>query len=210
MLYLTSIFVLAAIVAVINAIFVAPAYGMNGWLLVLYVAVSVVGVIAIDGVFATLVRWVLPKKFFGVDKKRFAAGRRECRFYEKIGIKRWKDKVLELGVFTAFSKKKIADPTNNEYVSRYIIEANYGIAVHAACSLFGFLVCLFFPRFWYSVGIPVAVVNMFYNNLSLHILRYNLPKLHTLYRINEKREKRKAVKDTSGDSSAESDDVKTA
>lgn len=191
MLYLTSIFLCAAMVAVLDIIFAAPVYGLSAWQVILYVAISVVGVIAIDGVFATLVRWCLPKKWFSAEKGFFAAGRKECRFYEKMGIKRWKDKVLELGVFTSFSKSKIADPNNNEYVARYIMEANYGIGVHFACSLFGFAVCLIFPQFWYFIGIPVGVVNMFYNNLSLHILRYNLPKLHALYRINEKREVRR-------------------
>ena len=36
----------------------------------------------------------------------------------------------------------------------------------------------------------MALVNAVYNGLSLAILRYNLPKLHTLYRINEKRRAR--------------------
>ena len=196
MWYLLSILLWAVAVTVVDIIFAAPVYGLSVWQVILYVAVSVVSVIAIDGVFATVVRWVLPKKWFSVDKAFFAAGRKECRFYEKFGIKKWKDKILELGMFTAFSKSKIADPSNNEYVARYITEANYGIGVHIACSIFGFTVCFVFLKYWYFIGIPVAIVNLIYNNLSMHILRYNLPKLRTLYRINQKREARKKAADS--------------
>lgn len=193
MLYISFIIFCVVLIAVLNAIFTAPVYNESVWLIILYTVISVVGVIAIDGIFATIVRWAFPKKWFGVDKNGFSAGKKECRFYEKLGIKKWKDLILELGMFTSFSKSKISDPTNNEFVERYILEANYGIGVHIACDIFGFLVCLIFPRYWYCIGIPVAIVNLFLNTLSILILRYNLPKLHTLYRINQKREKRKAI-----------------
>jgi hypothetical protein len=45
-------------------------------------------------------------------------------------------------------------------------------------------------KVWLYFGFPVAVVNAILNLLPLMILRYNLPKLHTLYRINKKREMR--------------------
>lgn len=183
------------IIGAMNYIFVAPLYDVTLWQIAFYVSVSVVAAIAIDALFATVVRWLLPEKWFSVDRKRWAAGKKECRFYEKIGIKEWKDKVIELGCFTGFRKNKIADPNNNEYVGRYITEANYGVGCHITGVLCGYLVCLIFPEYWLSVGLPVGFVNMVLNGLSLMILRYNLPKLHTLYRINLKREKRRQALD---------------
>ena len=191
MIYLFSILLAAIAIGVINYFFNFAAFDFNAWNIVLCVVVSVVAAIAIDGFFATLVRWVCPKKWFSADKEFFAAKKKECRFYEKIGIKKWKDKVIELGFFTGFRKNKIADPNNNEYVGRYIVEANYGVMVHIACMIFGYLVCLVFPAHWYSIGLPVGFVGMVLNALSFMILRYNLPKLRTLYRINAKRAKRK-------------------
>jgi hypothetical protein len=123
------------------------------------------------------------------------AGKRETIFYEKIGIKKWKDKVLELGSFAGFRKNKLIDPTNNEYVKRFIIESNYGIGVHVSGTIIGFLVIFCCPKtLWLTVGLPVAIVNVFYNFLSYAILRYNLVKLHKLYRINEKRAQKKFLK----------------
>lgn len=191
MVYFSSIILAAVIVGAVNYFFNFAAFDFNAWNIVLCVVVSLVAVIAIDGLFATLVRWICPKKWFTVEKEGFAASKKECRFYEKLGIKKWKDKVVELGFFTGFRKNKIADPNNNEYVARYIIEANYGIGVHVAGMIFGFLVCLVFPAHWYSIGLPVGFVNMIVNSLSFMILRYNLPKLRTLYRINAKRAARR-------------------
>lgn len=191
MIYFSSIILAAVIVGAVNYFFNFAAFNFNAWNIVLCVVVSLVAVIAIDGLFATLVRWICPKKWFAVEKEGFAASKKECRFYEKLGIKKWKDKVVELGFFTGFRKNKIADPNNNEYVARYIIEANYGIGVHVAGMIFGFLVCLVFPAHWYSIGLPVGIVNMIVNSLSFMILRYNLPKLRTLYRINAKRAARR-------------------
>jgi len=189
-IYVSVILIASFIIGLMNGLFAFSAYSENVWNIVLCVAVSVVAAILIDSVFATVIRWILPKRWFAADKKRFAAGKRECRFYEKIGIKKWKDKVIELGAFTGFRKNRIADPANNLYIARYISEANYGIVVHIACVFCGYLVCFIFPAHWYSVGLPVGFVNMVLNALPLMILRYNLPKLHTLYRLNERREKR--------------------
>ena len=191
MVYLIAIVIASTVIGAINYFFNFAAFNFNAWNIVLCVFVSVVGAIAIDSVFATLVRWACPKKWFSVEKKFWAAKKKECRFYEKIGIKKWKDKVIELGAFTGFRKNKIAEPNNNEYVGRYIVEANYGIGVHIACLFSGYLVCLIYPAYRCWVGLPVGFVSTVLNALPLMILRYNLPKLHTLYRINAKREKRR-------------------
>ena len=144
--------------------------------------------IIINGLFAGIVRWVLPKKWFTADKNYFSAGKNERKFYEKLGIKKWKDKVLELGCFTNFRKNKIADPKSVEYVERYILEANYGVVVHFVLMLISFLVIFIYPlEYWYCFGAPVAIVSIFLNALPLFILRYNLPKLYTLRKINLKR-----------------------
>ena len=158
------------------------------------VVVTTVSVIAVDGLFATIVRWIMPKKWFSIDKKNFIASKKESLFYEKIGIKKWKDLIIELGFFTNFRKNKIAEPNNNQYVERYIVEANYGIAVHLSCMLFGFLVVLIYPSLYLSVGIPVCLVNLVLNFMPVACLRYNLTKLHKIYRINEKRAKMNASK----------------
>ena len=175
-----------AVIAVFDMIFAAPVFGFDAKFVVLGVILNVVAVIAADGITAFVIRWLLPEKWFGDDKVGFAAGKKEARFLEKTGIKKWKDKIPELGMFTAFRKNKISDPKNNEYVKRYILEANYGVAIHAASMFVGFVIIFLAPAYKWCFGVPVAIVNVVYNGLSLAILRYNLPKLHRLYKINEK------------------------
>ncbi|MBE7087583.1 MAG: hypothetical protein E7369_04705, partial [Clostridiales bacterium] len=89
-----------------------------------------VSVILIDGIFAFIVRWLLPKNWFNENRKIFVAKNSECKFYEHLKIKKWKDKVLELGCFTSFSKSKIVKPKDPEYLKQFIIESNYGIVCH--------------------------------------------------------------------------------
>lgn len=187
MLYLLFIVFSSAIVAVLN-IFIG---NMGVLYAVLSVIIAVIAVVAIDGIFAFIVRWVMPKKWFTVDKSYFSVGKKKARFLEKIGIKKWKDLIPELGGFTSFHKNKISDPTNNEFVSRYIIEANYGIMCHFTGMVFGFIIMAFYPPYAFNIALPVAVINLFMNYLSFAILRYNLPKLRVLYKYNEKRNNNK-------------------
>lgn len=160
--------------------------------LCLWTVVSTVSVIIIDGIFATLVRRALPMKWFSAYKQGFCAKKNERKFYEKIGIKKWKEKVLELGVFTSFRKNKILDPHSLEYVERYVVEANYGIICHLAGIIFGIGAVFCCPKqLWLTVGVPVVFVNTVLSALPIFILRYNLVKLHVLRRLNKKREEQK-------------------
>lgn len=178
------------IIMLVNYFVSAPIFGFEVWYIVVAVTVATVLVIVIDAIFATLVRWCLPKKYFSIENKIFCAKKKESVFYEKIGVKKWKDLVLELGALTNFRKNKIAEPNNNEYIARYILEANYGVVVHLCDMIFGFLLLVLYPPYWLCFGLPVAFVNLVLNFMPFATLRYNLPKLHVVYKFNQRREKR--------------------
>ncbi len=190
-LYL-SIISVASIFTILGNVFF-NSLGTTWHYITLLVLLSVIIEIVIDIIFATIMRWIIPSKYASVDRKKFyPASKKEQIFYEKIGIKKWKDKVLELGAVTGFRKNKLGDTKDNKYVERFIIEANYGILVHLACMIFGFLIIFICPwGFRLSVGLPVAIVNLVLNFMSNSILRYNLPKLHTLYKFNLRKLKQK-------------------
>lgn len=195
MLYLIAIFVLMAGLCTVD-IFVMPALGFNAWFLsmpwfvILSVIINVVAVIAVDGLFAFLIRR-LPAKWFNHKKKLFIVSAGEKKFYEKIKIRKWKDKVPELGQFTDFSKNEIAEPRNNKYLDRYFLEACYGEVIHFSSLFLGFLIIFIYPLgYWLCFGFPIAVANIFFNLPSLFILRYNSTKLRVLYTSNERREMR--------------------
>jgi hypothetical protein len=149
-----------------------------------------ISVIAIDGLFAFIIRR-LPERYFDENHKIFMAGKKECRFYEMIKIKEWKDQVLELGGFTSFHKDEIRKPDDIEYIKRFILECNYGSLIHLVDSLLGFLIIFITPLdICYIFAIPVALINMILNFLPMFILRYNVPRLHKVLILNERMKKR--------------------
>ncbi|MBQ3597553.1 MAG: hypothetical protein II988_07090 [Clostridia bacterium] len=183
-MYVLSIFVFILIISTCNYYF-AYSHSFNTFLNKFVITIIFTFlVILIDGLLAFIVRKLLPEKIFSIDKKQFLPSKKEIDFYEGLGIRGWKDNLLELGgQFTSFSKSKLISPFDSEYVKRFIIESNYGIAVHFCGIVFGFGILLLSPKkYVLCIAMPVALVNVFYNFLSIFVLRYNLPKLHTLYR----------------------------
>lgn len=187
-IYIVTIIVGMVLIAGLNIVFNSTFYSLPIYYIILAVVISTVAVIAIDGLFAFLIRR-LPKKWFHHDKKCFIVGKRELKFYDAIGIRKWKDKILELGQFTNFTKKKVVDPFNNDYVTRFLLECNYGYIIHLACVFVGFLIIFFFPlQYALMFGVPVAIINAVLNLMPMFILRYNVPKLKILFLRNARKE----------------------
>ncbi len=189
-LYLTIIAVCVLVVAGT----VALASGASFFSLLGWTSLAVVCVIAIDALVATCTR-LLPKSCARHDAKIFTVSSKEKKFYEKLKIRKWKEKVPEIGHFTGFRKNKIAEPKSVEYLDRFLLEACYGELGHFFSLFFGFLILLLFPLSdgWIALALPVAIINVFLNLPSLFILRYNSYKLEILRKSILKRQLR-AVK----------------
>lgn len=195
-LYGSIIFVCVCLLTGVNAVFAAPRFGVSFWFVLGAVLINVVAVIAVDGLFAFLIRR-LPEKWFGHERRFFQVSAKEKKFYEKLKIRKWKDKVPELGQFTNFHKNKVAEPRNNVYLERYMLEAAYGEVIHLAGCFLGFVIIFFYPlKYWLCFGFPVAVINLIMNILPYFILRYNFYKMKVLYRSNERKQRRAAEKET--------------
>lgn len=157
--------------------------------LIIGCAVAPIALIAWDGVIATFIRRALPNKWYDYKVQWRKVTEKECKFYDALHIKAWKDKVLELGVFTSFSKKKIANPRSREYLEQFILECNYGWSIHLWNSILGFALIFVYPKaFWLPVMLPACVINFVLGMLPFMILRYNLPRLHRTRDVIEKRE----------------------
>jgi hypothetical protein len=184
--YLVLIIGTAIITTIFSSIF-HTFFNLDLWFTLIYPSIMVITIIAIDGLFAFIIRR-LPNKWFDEKHTGFAATKKEASFYEKLQIKKWKDKVPELGGFTAFHKDKIDDPYNTEYLKRYILEANYGMLGHLFGAIFGFAIIAIPPySSWYAINLPIAIVNCFLSLIPMLILRYNLRKLHVLYKFASRR-----------------------
>ncbi len=182
MLYLIVILSAMTLIILVNVLLNSTLYNLDFWYIVLAVVLNTISVIVVSGFVATLVRQVLPEKWF--NKMDIKVSKKEMRFYEKLGVKKWKDLVPELGFFTGFRKNKIANPKSVEYVDRYILEINYGIYVHFVSIFASFLIVFIYPlKYCLMFGIPVAIVSVILHLMPLFTLRYNLPKLKSIKQI---------------------------
>lgn len=184
-LYLSVIGTAMAIISAVNVLFeVAPWY---------YVIAAVVWCTAlqfgIDGLIAILIN-KMPDKWFGIDNRFYSVSNWERELYKRLYVRLWKDKVWELGGLGGFSKKRLVSPDDPEYIEKFIIECNKGVATHRLSYPAGFLAMLTLTgASVFTVAVPVAVVNVFLNVLPTLALRYNTPMLHSAL----KRLKRKSA-----------------
>ncbi len=172
-LYLTIICIANMVIASINTV---PCGSFFVALLVSLI--STVSVIAVDGLTAFLIRR-LPEKYFSADSEFFDVSLKERNFYKKLKIKKWKDKIPELGGFTGLHKNNVNSKNDVKYLAKFLMESNYGVIIHIANAVFGFIIIIL--PFASSVTLPVASVNAVLTFLPTLVLRYNTPTLKFLY-----------------------------
>ena len=196
-LYLLIIFGCSLVIAATVALW----SGQNFLLLFGLVAIGVVFEIAVDGLVATIAR-LMPAKCADHTKKVYQVSAKEKKFYEKLKIRIWKDKIPEIGHFTGFRKNKLVDPQSVEYVDRFLLESCYGELGHFFSLFLGFTVLLLYPLsdVWFALAIPVAIVNFFLNLPSILVLRYNSYKLVILKKsLLKKQQRAKKAENTAED-----------
>jgi len=178
--YVIVITAATLLTALFNTVFSPPVSADSAMHFLFCSVAGVIAVIAVDGILAFFIR-KLPEKWFSPESRVFTVSKKEGRFYRKLKINSWKKKVPELGCFTGFHKDKLQSTSDKEYLARFLLESNYGVAIHVANALFGFLI-MFFP-FSSSPGIyiPIAAVNAVLSILPVAILRSNTPALLLLY-----------------------------
>ncbi len=186
-LYLLIIFCCSLLIAAT----VALCTGESFLLLLGLIAIGVVFEILVDGLVATVAR-LMPAKYADYTKRVYQVSVEEKKFYEKLKIRVWKDKIPEIGHFTGFRKNKIAEPQSVEYVDRFLLESCYGELGHFFSLFLGFTVLLLYPLsdVWFALAIPIAIVNVFLNLPSILVLRYNSYKLVVLKKMLLKKQQR--------------------
>lgn len=199
-LYLVIIALGMVATAILN-IFLNPLYHDKWWLYIIFTVGFVVLAIIVDALVAIIIR-KMPEKWFQKDKGLFHTGEKELKFYTALKVQKWKDFIPELGSFTGFHKNKVANPFDNEYIARFILEARYGVAIHFYSVPASFLIILADwkmytgqSNLWLTVGLPVAIVNAILIVLPAFILKYNLPRLVRIYNNNIDLENRKKARE---------------
>ena len=145
---------------------------------------------ALDGLIAIVIN-KLPDRLFGVDNPAYSVSEWEKRLYKKLKVRKWKDKVWELGGLGGFSKKNLKEPDSPEYIEKFIIECNKGVLTHRLSYPIGFLTMLTLCHpCSLTIALPISIVNIFLNVLPTLALRYNTPMLQAvLKRLKKKQEK---------------------
>lgn len=142
---------------------------------------------ALDGVIAIIINQ-MPDRWFSEDHPFFHVTEAERKLYKKLNVRRWKDKVWELGGLGGFSKKNLIEPTDPQNIEKFIVECNKGVVTHRASYPIGFLAMLTLQDICsVTIAFPVALVNLFLNILPTIVLRYNTPKLMALLKRLKKR-----------------------
>lgn len=175
-LYLTVIGTAMLMIFAVNIAFDTAAWYTAILLVVVCTALQFV----LDGLIAIIIN-KLPDRFFSLDNPAYRVSDAEQKLYKKLKVRKWKDKVWELGGLGGFSKKSLTDPNSPAYIEKFIIECNKGVLTHRLSYPIGFLPMAFVPGACaFSIALPVAVVNLFLNILPTLALRYNTPKLQLL------------------------------
>ena len=185
-LYLTTIGIAMLVIFAANI-----AFGVAEWYYVLIAVVWCTALqFAIDGSIAILIN-KMPDRWFGIDNPMYRVSKKETTLYKRLRVRVWKNKVWELGGLGGFSKSKLLEPSNPEYIEKFIIECNKGVLTHRLSYPAGFLAMLTLPNICaFTVALPVGIVNLFLNILPTIVLRYNTPMLMAML----KRMKRRSAK----------------
>lgn len=180
MIFYSVIIVLAVIlVTALNGFF-----GVGWKLTLIWGSVALGVMVAIDIIVAVFVR-MIPEKKLDPFGKIFTVSQRERKFYEKLGVRKWKDLIPETGKYLCdFAKDKIAEPNNNEYVLKFLRETCYAGLMHAISIVLSFA-ALFLP-YRLPIVLPVVLTNVFLQALPVMTQRYNRFRLVKLYRYNER------------------------
>ena len=186
LLYLTIVILAMTIIVICNIACNITNFFSCPWIVIACVIGAVIIEIIIDLILAGIV-CACKNSWFKDDAKVFNASKKECRIYEKIGIKRWKDKILEIGAIGGFSKAKLSDNIDIDYINKFLLESYKGIIVHITNIILGFLIMAIPPYKWsLCVGLPVAIVNAILGLFPILVLRYNIPKLKIVRKRLEK------------------------
>lgn len=140
--------------------------------------------------FYSIVVRLVPRKWFNYKSWCFKTFKFEAKFYDFLKIKKWKEKIPEMGKTGGFAKNKVADPKNSEYMHRFLEENCIAEFIHSASIVTSVLLFILMDRpYILSIGLPVFILYFYLNFLPLIVQRYLRPKLIRLYERSLRQEK---------------------
>lgn len=184
-LYLEIIAIFLIIVISGNIFYVqtinTPIGTMLLWLLI---AIAICG---ISSAIITIMTRIVPDKWFSPFRRRYKVFPKEKNIYIKLNIKKWKDRIPELGKLSGFAKNKCSEPNNPQYLFKFLTETCIAETLHLLSAIFGILVLIILPKqFFFTISLPVFLLNAFLHTMPILVQRYIRPKLMKMYQRIEK------------------------
>ena len=178
------IFIIGTIISTTLSYFVTkPSFTI--WQILFIFIIALIILVCLNAICAIICAKILPNKIY--NNRIFTPGKKEMALYNKLHIKNWKDKTIEWGKLNGFSKSKIENPKNPEYIKKFILECNKGFLGHFT-SLFvaGFIFLCVPKSLVLPMALPMFITSFILNLLPITILRYNTHRLNALLRFIER------------------------
>ena len=194
--YTVSVIISSIFVVIGNLIYSIGATDLTFLEIVIATALAVMLMLAIDALVATMLHefpklffknFMTQTKFYNANRFPFKVYKKEKFFYEKIGVKKWKDLLPnKMGM----RKDHLEDKNDTNYLSMFIIESCRAEFMHLVSAIVTILPLILIPFRYFGIILPVSIVNISLQILPIIVQRYNRPKLM----IVQKRALRQAVK----------------
>ncbi len=151
--------------------------------------------LALWGIANFVVGLMLPRSWFSYDVFPYRPWKFEKngKFYEKLKIKKWKDKIPDMSrLFKFMAPKRAAAALDSGSMLRLIQETCVAEIVHIAGCIEAIPVLFICPN---AAGIVLFILDIILGNLVFIIVqRYNRPRLVSAYKRIKTHEEREAAK----------------
>lgn len=178
------IFIIGSIISTtLGYVFTKPSFTI--WQILFIFVIALIILVCLNAICATICAKILPNKIY--NNKIFTPGKKEMALYNKLNIKAWKDKTIEWGKLNGFSKIKIENPKDPEYIKKFILECNKGFLDHFTSLFMAGFIFLCVPKsLILPMALPMFITSFILNYIPIMILRYNTHRLSTLLRFLER------------------------
>lgn len=132
------------------------------------------------GIITLILRIFVPTKAWNYNSKLFRVSKKEFEFLKKLKVKKWKDKVPEMGKTGGFPKDKVRS-FEIKYLERFLQETCFAELMHAIASITPFLTLFFVKTTSLIYVLPILIINFVLHILPCIIQRYVRFKLAKIY-----------------------------
>ena len=137
-------------------------------------------VLVILGILAVGMRLIIPKRVWNYKNRFFKVNKNQANRLVKIGIKKWKDKVPDLGWTAGFSKSTMKS-TEVNYLEKFLQETCFAEGLHLTAGILGLTALFVFPARDIFITLPIVLVNLILHILPCLIQRYTRFRLTHVY-----------------------------